>query len=56
MRSVSGLELEACGVRLILVVPENGFGSQVSETDWARGEFDFGSAIATLPSESVLMR
>ena len=35
MRSVMGLELEACGVRLILVVPDEGFGSQVSERDEA---------------------
>ena len=55
-RSVKGLELEACGLKLILVVPDEGLGSQVSDRAGARVGLVFGSATATLPSESVLMR
>ena len=56
-RSVRGLELEACGVRLILVVPDEGFGSQESDRAGTRVGLVFGSATAVaMPSESVLMR
>jgi hypothetical protein len=56
MQRVRGLELEACGVRLILVVPDEGFGSQESDNAGSRVGFVPGSATPTLPNESVLMR
>src|SRR5512139_4071291 len=54
--TLSWAGLSAVSRRLTAVLARNGFGSQVRERTGARVGVALGSAIATLPAESVLMR